>query len=442
MSAPESLHPAAHTAHDAAEAGRFFRYMADYVGFTPADAAVIRQTRPIIAKYLPEIVSEFYTHLLRYPLTRGLFLQPDGAINQEYLVLRMRHLSNFWLRTAEGVYDDEYARYVDYVGRAHTSRGADPGIYVPERYVIGQVGMIQHAISRAVSSDLRDQDDELEFRAVEAWDKLMMVLLEMLARAYGHERQPESYGAPLPVDHAWVRSLAHQAVELEHGDGSAQPLRRVAVATLAEIPDGRRKIVQVGDLSIGLFHHAGEWVALRNSCVHQGGPVATGPLEGDVLTCPWHGYRYDLRSGNCLTDPHAELDRYVVTVEGETVYLDVPDARPAPAVQQPAEEQPLQENEFRAADLAAGQLLPLTINGLSILVYNVGGSFYATGESCPHAQGPLSVGVLDGNVITCLLHGSCFDVTSGAVLCPPAAEPLKTYPVTVDGEIGRVTVAP
>lgn len=440
MKAPESLHPAARSGQDVAEAGRFFRYMAEYVGFTADDAALVRQTKPIIAKHLPAIVSDFYTHLLRYPLTRGLFLLPDGSVNQEYLSLRMRHLSNFWLRTAEGVYDDEYAGYVDYVGRAHTSRGADPSIYIPERYVIGQVGMIQHAISRAVSVELREQDDELEFRAVEAWDKLMMVLLEMLARAYGHERQPESYGAPVPVDVAWVRGLAEQAIELEHGNASARPLRRVAMATTAEVPDGQRKVVQVDGLSIGLFHHRGAWVALRNSCVHQGGPVATGPLEGDVLTCPWHGYRYDVRSGHCLTDPHAELDRYPVTVEGETVYVDVPESGPAPAVQQPAGPRALLENEFRTAALAVGQMLPLTVNGLTILVYNVGGAYYATDESCTHAQGPLSVGSLEGKTITCLLHGSCFDVTSGAVVCPPATKALKTYPVTIEGEIGRVMI--
>jgi nitrite reductase/ring-hydroxylating ferredoxin subunit len=423
-----------------ADAGRFFRYMADYVGFTAADAAVIRETRSIIAKHLPEIVADFYSHLLRYPFTRRLFLQPDGTLNQPYLLLRMRHLSNFWLRTAEGVYDDAFASYVDYVGRAHTSRGADPTIYVPERYVIGQVGMIQHAISRAVSNELRAQDDELEFRAVEAWDKLMMVLLEMLSRAYGHEREPEVYGTPVPVDSTWVRALAHQAVELEHGKEDARVLRRIAVAKVAEIPEGQRKIVQIDGFSIGVFHHQGAWYAVRNSCLHQGGPVATGTLEGDVLTCPWHGYQYDLRSGRLLADPDAELDHYPVTVEGDTIYLDVPEGRPSPAVQMPAEVQTLRENEFRTADLAAGQMLTLTVDGRTVLVYNVGGTFYATDESCTHAQGPLSVGNLDGKIITCLLHGSCFDVTTGAVMCTPATEPLKTYPVTVDGDIGRVTV--
>src|SRR5688500_9021258 len=103
MNAPASHHPTTRTPRDGAGAGRFFRYMAEYVGFTPADATVIRQTQSIIAKHLPAIVSDFYTHLLRYPLTRNLFLQPDGTINEQYLVLRMRHLSNFWLRTAQGL---------------------------------------------------------------------------------------------------------------------------------------------------------------------------------------------------------------------------------------------------------------------------------------------------------------------------------------------------
>jgi len=240
MDALERHHPAGRAPDDVAEAGRFFRYMAEYVGLTPADVSVIRQTQPIIAKHLSDIVSEFYIHLLRYPFTRSLFLHPDGTINEPYLMLRMRHLANFWLRTAQAVYDDEYAGYVDYVGRAHTSRGADPSIYVPERYVIGQVGMIQHAISRAVSSELRAQDAALEFHAVEAWDKLMMVLLEMLSRAYGHEDKPESYGAPVPVDSTWVRALAQQAIEVEHVDDRVRPMRRVAVATVGEIPNSQR----------------------------------------------------------------------------------------------------------------------------------------------------------------------------------------------------------
>jgi len=129
-----------------------------------------------------------------------------------------------------------------------------------------------------------------------------------------------------------------------------------------------------------------------------------------------------------------------VTVEEGTVYIDVPASGLPSGTEKQAEGQSLGANEFRVADLAAGQMLTLSVDGLTIQVYNVGGKFYATDESCTHAQGPLSAGKLDGKVVTCLLHGSCFDVTDGSVVCAPATEPLKTYPVTVDGEIGRVTI--
>jgi nitrite reductase/ring-hydroxylating ferredoxin subunit len=58
----------------------------------------------------------------------------------------------------------------------------------------------------------------------------------------------------------------------------------------------------------------------------------------------------------------------------------------------------------------------------------------------PHRQGPLSEGSLDGTTVTCPLHGAQFNVWTGAVLRGPAKDPLKTYHVTVDGDIGRVEV--
>ena len=79
----------------------------------------------------------------------------------------MTHLTTFWRRTASGEYDDEYAKYVDAVGLAHTSRGADPDIYIAERYVIGQVGFMQHAVTEALHRELNDVDPDLETRGRE-----------------------------------------------------------------------------------------------------------------------------------------------------------------------------------------------------------------------------------------------------------------------------------
>src|SRR5512132_853717 len=149
----------------AADSGRYFQYMAQFVGFSAADAETIQQTKPIIEKHLPELVTQFYSHLLRHPPTRKFFLKKDGSIDQPYVELRMRHLTSFWLHAASGVYDDGFAGYVDYVGRAHTARGVDPNIYIEERYVIGQVGFMQHAISEAISKELRQVDEAHEVRA-------------------------------------------------------------------------------------------------------------------------------------------------------------------------------------------------------------------------------------------------------------------------------------
>lgn len=308
----------------APDSGRYFRCMSDFVGFTADDEAAIVRTKPIIEKHLPSIVARFYAHLLRYPPTRKFFLKPDGSLDEVYVQLRMRHLTNFWLRTASGNYDDEYASYVDYVGRAHTTRGADPTIYIPERYVIGQVGFIQHAISQVLTHELSDVDEVFEDRAVEAWSKLLMVILEILARAYGTERQPETYDPLVPVDGSAVRRLAQQAFELEMGEHPLVVTKWVTVARTSDIPAGERKIVQVGALSIGVFHHNGQYYALVNSCLHRGGPVCTGPLEGEILTCPWHGFQYDLRDGRLLVDPSAHLDVFPVRVENGEIQIEVP----------------------------------------------------------------------------------------------------------------------
>lgn len=78
--------------------------------------------------------------------------------------------------------------------------------------------------------------------------------------------------------------------------------------------------------------------------------------------------------------------------------------------------------------------MSVNVAGVYVLICNVEGEFYAVRDQCTHEHYPLSGGTLEGRKLTCLLHGACFDVTTGAVESPPAYEAVETYPVRLDGE--------
>ncbi|NPV77184.1 MAG: Rieske 2Fe-2S domain-containing protein [Anaerolineae bacterium] len=432
----------------AIDSGRFFRQAMDFIGFTEEDSQAIRQSSLVIEKHIPNIVADFYENLLRYPFTRKHFLKKDGSIDQDYLQKRMQHLSNFWRRTAGGEYDDEFARYVDYVGRAHTSHGADPNIYIEERYVIGQVGFMQHAINNSLHKELHEYNPELEAKAIRAWNLLMMVILEMLARAYNDEPMEDQDELLLVVKREPVQQLAVDAYEKGLGLIRPPQYREIQVASIEEIPNGKRKIIQVDNLSIGVFHHNEEWFAVRNHCVHRGGPVATGPLKSDTLICPLHGYQYNLKTGQLLVDPTSKLETYKVTVKDQKVYVTIPQAEEEQQIDSffdktssspKAESAPrLQPNQFLASKIPSGKIGLVEVKGAEVAVYNLEGQFFATSNLCTHEEGPLSKGEVRGETVICPWHGSCFNVKTGKVECGPAAQSLKTFAVMVSGDIGSV----
>lgn len=83
-------------------------------------------------------------------------------------------------------------------------------------------------------------------------------------------------------------------------------------------------------------------------------------------------------------------------------------------------------------DLEAGKLVEA--GGQSMAIFNVGGSYYAIENTCPHRGGPLAEGVMAGDEVICPWHGSRFNVKTGAVLTPPAPQGVKSFPVRVTGD--------
>ena len=85
-------------------------------------------------------------------------------------------------------------------------------------------------------------------------------------------------------------------------------------------------------------------------------------------------------------------------------------------------------------DLDDGEMMMVQVQGNTILLANLEGSFYAIGEECPHAGGSLSEGYLEENQVECPIHGALFDLKTGVNTGPPITESAQAYPVRIEGE--------
>jgi nitrite reductase (NADH) small subunit len=99
----------------------------------------------------------------------------------------------------------------------------------------------------------------------------------------------------------------------------------VKVAAAVEIPRTGGKLVHVRGLDIALFRWGGEFLALNNVCAHQHfSMLHQGPVEACAVTCPMHGWVYDLRTG-LAKGGEGRVATYAVRVEGEQLLLELPD---------------------------------------------------------------------------------------------------------------------
>jgi nitrite reductase (NADH) small subunit len=97
----------------------------------------------------------------------------------------------------------------------------------------------------------------------------------------------------------------------------------VKVARTADVPRGQGRMFEVNGRQIALFNCEGTFYAIDNRCEHQGGPLAEGDLDGQIVTCPWHGWTYDVATGQSPDDADTCVERFEVRVEGEDVLVGV-----------------------------------------------------------------------------------------------------------------------
>jgi nitrite reductase/ring-hydroxylating ferredoxin subunit len=89
----------------------------------------------------------------------------------------------------------------------------------------------------------------------------------------------------------------------------------------AQIPPGAGRAFSVGRYEVAVFNVDGELFALENSCPHQGGPLADGWLEDSLVTCPWHGWCFDVRTGKMTLGEFARVARFEVRVDGSDLLI-------------------------------------------------------------------------------------------------------------------------
>jgi nitrite reductase/ring-hydroxylating ferredoxin subunit len=98
----------------------------------------------------------------------------------------------------------------------------------------------------------------------------------------------------------------------------------IKVATTDELGNQQAKLVELEGQKIAVFRVDGAFYALSDTCTHRGGPLSEGTVEGVEVTCPWHGAKFDIRTGAVLGPPAQQgLRSYPVRVTGTDIEIEV-----------------------------------------------------------------------------------------------------------------------
>lgn len=95
-------------------------------------------------------------------------------------------------------------------------------------------------------------------------------------------------------------------------------------ATRGDVPPGTARELTAGGRVVALFNIDGTFYALDGICPHAGGPLGEGAMSGCVVTCPWHGWQFDVVTGRNALNPRIEQTRFPIKIEGNDVFVEIP----------------------------------------------------------------------------------------------------------------------
>ncbi|MBI3190247.1 Rieske (2Fe-2S) protein [archaeon] len=97
----------------------------------------------------------------------------------------------------------------------------------------------------------------------------------------------------------------------------------VKVADASEMEGGQVKTVSISGRKIALYRISGRFYATANECPHQRGPLGEGKLGGNVVTCPWHGWEFDVITGKSLFLPDLQISTYNVVEKEGGIFIEI-----------------------------------------------------------------------------------------------------------------------
>ena len=101
-------------------------------------------------------------------------------------------------------------------------------------------------------------------------------------------------------------------------------MARISVGRAGEIPVGEGRVVDAGGKTLALFNVDGIYHAIDNTCSHRGGPLGEGDLDGPIVACPWHGWRWDVTTGANANNPAVKVACFPVTIERGEIFVELP----------------------------------------------------------------------------------------------------------------------
>jgi 3-phenylpropionate/trans-cinnamate dioxygenase ferredoxin subunit len=122
-------------------------------------------------------------------------------------------------------------------------------------------------------------------------------------------------------------------------DSTTLSSQAVCLGPIADLPEGSRRIVKVGSVTVGVFNVKGTYYAIRDYCPHEGAALCQGKLsgtnaptdrcgeykwgqEGTILRCPWHGWEFDIITGEALFDPRLRVKTYAVSTRNGEIWVE------------------------------------------------------------------------------------------------------------------------